>query len=176
MDQLPFLSKQEILDYASRYVAPEDAVDFAHDNDLFCILGRSISPDKVLPDGEGWGFHGYGLCVGYTVDNQEVPAGKWLWMHFVSLATFPPSPQTLKLQPPHVVKGAYQNPQRTEEYRIVKINLNDTAAHATKTDPEIKTLDSPSPGALPGAKVLEFRKKPAKVRSKPAGRKSPTHG
>jgi hypothetical protein len=161
MNQPPLLSKQDILDYASRYVAPEEAVDFAHNDDLFCILERNISPDKIQSGDEGWKFQGYGICVGYTVDGQEIPVGKWLWMHFVSLATFPPTVQTFKMQPPHVVKGGFQNPQRTEELKIVKINVHNSAATPpTKNGTDAKTPDSP----LPGEKVLKFRKKPAKIR------------
>jgi hypothetical protein len=163
MNQLSLLSKQEIMDYASRYVAPEDATDFAHDNDLFCIVVRKLSSDKVLAADEGWQFQGYGICVGYTVDGQEIPVGKWLWMHFVSLATFPPSMQTLKLQPPHAVKGTYQNPQRTEEFRILKININDNAVPPRA--PDAAPPDPVAPAVRPAGKVLAFRKKPAKKRT-----------
>jgi hypothetical protein len=169
MHQPSLLSKQEILDYASRYVAPKDAIDFVHDNDLFCLLARKLSPDKALADKEGWEFQGYGICVGYTVDDQEIPVGKWLWMHFVSLATFPPSAQAFKLQPPHAVKGGFQNPQRTQEFKIVKINVADAAsASQAEGGTGEQTPGSPEPQTPPGGKVLEFRKKPAKKRA--AGR------
>jgi hypothetical protein len=169
MNQPPLLSKQEILDHASRYVSAQDATDFVHDNDLFCLLARKLAPDKVPAADVGWGFQGYGICVGYTVDEQEIPAGKWLWMHFVSLATFPPSMQTLKLQPPHVVKGTYQNPQRTEEFRILKINVRDNTA-----PPKVQDATTPDPvesADRPASKVLVFRRKPAKKRA--AGRAEP---
>lgn len=174
MNRQAQLSKQEILDYASRYVAPQDAADFAHNNDLFCMLGRTIVSDTVMADDKGWEFRGYGLCIGYTVDEIEIPVGKWLWMHFVSLATFPPSMQTLKLQPPHVVKALYQNPERTEEFRIVKINMQDSSASATVplTVEKKESPQSPaSPG--PGRKVLLFRKKPRAAKT-PAKKRSGT--
>jgi hypothetical protein len=166
MNQPSMLSKQEILDYATRYVSAQDAVDFAHDNDLFCILSRKIAPDKVLALDEGWEFQGYGICTGYTADEQEMPVGKWLWMHFVSLATFPPSVQVFKLQPPHAVKGGFQNPQRTLEFGIVKINVRDAeAAPQEKNRSNAQIPVASEPQSPPGGKVLEFKKKPAKKRA-----------
>jgi hypothetical protein len=160
MNQPHLLSKQEVLDYASRYVAAEDAVDFAHNGDLFCLLARKIESGKVQAGDEGWGFQGYGICTGYTVDEQEIPAGKWLWMHFASFATFPPSAQAFRLQPPHAVKGGFQNPQRTEELKIVKINAQGAAAPLPAKSTDAAKTDTPRPGG----KVLAFRKKPAKKR------------
>jgi hypothetical protein len=118
------LTRQEIIDYASRYVLPADISDFPFDGDLFCLLGRELPEGKVLAEEEGWGFQGYGICAGYTVDDESKPAGKWLRMHFASLATFPPSAQTIKLQPPHVVKGRFQEPGRSREFRMIKVGIS----------------------------------------------------
>jgi len=117
------LSRDEIIELASRYVAAGDIIDFPHESDVFCLLIRTIPTDAVIKDEEGWGFGGYGLCFGYTIDEAAKPAGKWLWMHFASLDRFPPAQQVIKLQPPHVAKGRFQNPERTHEIRIIKISI-----------------------------------------------------
>jgi len=117
------LSRQEIIDYASRYVGPGEAVDFPHDGELFCLIARKLPEGKTLADEEGWSFQGYGICLEYALDSETNPPGKWLWMHFASLVAFPPTRQMFQLQPPHVVKGRFQNPARTEEFRFIKISL-----------------------------------------------------
>jgi hypothetical protein len=148
------LSKQEIIDYASRYVGPGEAADFPHEGDLFCLLGRELRENVVLKEDEGWGFQGYGICLGYTLDREAKPPGKWLWMHFASLSVFPPASQVFKLQPPHVVKGRFQNPGRTMEFRILKVSLKKTGEAApTPKD------GSSSPAGAAGGKILKFRKK-----------------
>jgi len=123
MDPKVTLSKQDIIDYAARYVDPKDVVDFPFNNDLFCLMGRKLS-DAPLKDEEGWEFNGYGICTGYVLDDLEMPLGKWIWMYFAGLSTFPPQQQVLKLQPPHIVKGGFQNPERTHEFRFLKIDLS----------------------------------------------------
>jgi hypothetical protein len=144
------LTKQEIIDYASRYVAREAITDFPFDGDLFCLLGRKLVEGKELKEEEGWSFEGYANCTGYTLDSDAKQAGKWLWMHFMSLATFPPSPQTIKLQPPHVVKGRFHDPSRTREYRIIKVDLKKSPL---TSDDKIPSLD------LVKGKIVPFRKK-----------------
>ena len=143
------LSREEIIDYASRYVAAEAITDFPHDGDFFCLLCRELPEGKVLAEEEGWVFQGYGICSGYLLDDEAKPPGKWLWMHFLSLAVFPPAPQVFKLQPPHVVKGRFQDPARTREFRLVKMNFN-------KTDG--KRQEKVSQGGKEG-NVVPFRKK-----------------
>jgi hypothetical protein len=144
------LTRQEIIDYASRYMAPDAGVDFPFDGDLFCLFGRELIEGKELKEEEGWGFQGYGICSGYTVDTAAKPAGKWLWMHFLSLTIFPPSPQVFKLQPPHVVKGRFQDPSHTREFRIIKVGMKKSGHAAEK--------DIPAPDPVKG-KIVPFRKK-----------------
>jgi hypothetical protein len=160
------LSRQEIVDYASRYVEAKEIVDFPCEGDLFCLIGRDLPERKLLADEEGWIFQGYGICLGYTLDYEEKPEGKWLWMHFAGLASFPPSKQSFKLQPPHVVKGRFQNPQRTNESRIIKISL-DTSWGAAATSPRSSACVSPGT-AMAGphtdtpdidGKIVQFRPK-----------------
>jgi hypothetical protein len=162
------LSRDEIIELASRYVTVAEMVDFPYDGDIFCLLIRTISTDKVLKDDEGWGFGGYGLCIEYTLEEETKPAGKWLWMQFASLDRFPPSQQVFKLQPPHVAKGQFQNPERTHEIRILKLDIR-KAMQMTERAPQ-KT-DQPSPIARSekknplekksnfNEKVIPFRRK-----------------
>jgi hypothetical protein len=138
------LSRQEIIDYASLYVEAGEVVDFPMDGDLFCLIGRDLPEGKTLTEEEGWGFQGYGICLGYNLDYEEKPLGKWLWMRFASLASFPPTEQTLKLQPPHIAKGRFQNPGRTNEFRILKISLTKAAE---STDAPTDSAGSIAPGA-----------------------------
>jgi hypothetical protein len=156
------LSKQEIIDYASRYVPVEDSADFPFEEDLFCLLEREIATGRVQAEEEGWSFKGYGICTGYTLDNEAKPAGKWIWMHFVSLSAFPPSPQVFKLQPPHVVKCRFQDPGRTREYRIIKVSLKKSGAIIQESISGGKNFylgKAPTSG-----KIIKFRKKNAPLR------------
>ena len=154
------LTKQEIIDYASRYATPDEHTDFPLSGDLFCLLGREIPIDKFLAEEEGWQFQGYGICLGYTLDEEVMPSGKWLWMHFASLSAFPPAAQVFRLQPPHVVKGRFFDPSRTREFRIVKVNLTKTAG-AAGTVPMGKnagrTIDQGADATK--RKIVKFRKK-----------------
>jgi hypothetical protein len=149
------LSRQEIIDYASRYVVPEQIGDFPFDGDIFCLLDRKLIEGKALKEEEGWQFKGYGICSGYSLDSEAMPAGKWLWMHFVSLTTFPPSPQTIKLQPPHVVKGRFHDPDRTREFRIIKVDMKKESHGAGK---DISPKEMPQ-DELIKARIVPFRKK-----------------
>jgi len=150
------LNKQDIVDYASRYATPEEHIDFPMDGDLFCLLGRELTENKVLAEEEGWLFQGYGICLGYALDEEAKPAGKWLWMHFASLSAFPPSAQVFKLQPPHVVKGRFFDPTRTREFRIVKLNLKKGGSVA-ESEPVKKSVGRKS--ATHAGKIVKFRKK-----------------
>jgi hypothetical protein len=81
----------------------------------------------------------------------------------VSLSTFPPAAQVLKLQPPHIVKGRFQNPDRTKEFRILNVRLDiDTDGGGGIS------IQSPGPSPAPCAaplsgsaekKIVQFRRK-----------------
>lgn len=154
------LTKHEIIDYASRYATPHEHIDFPMDSDLFCLLGREIPDNKVLTEEEGWQFQGYGVCLGYTLDEEAKSAGKWLWMHFASLSAFPPTAQVFKLQPPHVVKGRFFDPSRTREFRIVKVNLK-KAGSVVGSEPQKKGIPEKGAQDTDGTKgkIIKFRKK-----------------
>lgn len=152
------LSKEEILDLASRYIPPNEAIDFPFEGDLFCLLSRSLSQNQTTSEEQDWSFNGYGICIGYSIDEEAKPQGKWLWMHFASLVTFPPVTQVLKLQPPHVVKGSFQNADRSREIRIIKIstgNVQDALGKKTERPKE----EMVSQEVADDKKIVKFRRK-----------------
>lgn len=115
------MTRDELIELASRYVEDSEVVDFPVEGDLFCMVARELPTDHVLADHEGWQFAGYGLCTALRLDEDEKPVGKWVWFEFVSLVTFPPQSSILKLQPPHVAKGHFQSASRSSEYRMFRI-------------------------------------------------------
>ncbi len=144
------LSRQEIIDHARRYIGDSEMTDFVHEGEVFCFVERQLG-DKQAGKEEEWRFGGYGVCLGYTLDEESRPAGKWLWFSYASLNTFPPARQSLKLQPPHIVRGIFQNAGRTTETRILKLSaegMEPGNAPAVKRDPE--------PFADDNRKILKF--------------------
>lgn len=159
------ISKDEIIDLASRYTSSEEITDFPFESDLFCILVRELPENKILTDEEGWAFRGYGICIGYTIDEEAKPRGKWLWMHFASLDAFPPVAQIFKLQPPHVVKGRFQNPERNHEIRLLKVNLANVSKVLSANSNENPTAPEPQSATIDAAennKIVQFRRKTSK--------------
>lgn len=152
------LSKEEILDLASRYTSPNEVIDFPFEGDLFCLLSRSISQSQPTSEEQDWSFNGYGICIGYTIDEEAKPRGKWLWMHFASLVTFPPVTQVLKLQPPHVVKGSFHSADRSSEIRIIKISTGN-ALNALEKKLEPPKEEVVSQEVADDKKIVKFRKK-----------------
>ncbi len=154
------LSRDEILDLASRYTSPNEVSDFPFEGDLFCLLSRSISQEGQQPASEKdeWSFNGYGVCIGYTIDEEAKPKGKWLWMHFASLAVFPPVTQVLKLQPPHVVKGCFQSADRSSEIRIIKISTGN-APNTLENKLEHPKVEMATQEVPNDKKIIKFRKK-----------------
>jgi hypothetical protein len=57
------LTRQDILDYALRYVPQEEVVDFPLEGDLFAFLLRTVDPARPEEDDTGWGFGGYGVTL-----------------------------------------------------------------------------------------------------------------
>ncbi|MFP4013273.1 MAG: hypothetical protein ACLFVQ_04245 [Chitinispirillaceae bacterium] len=151
------ISRDEIIDLASRYTPGEEITDFTFEGDVFSLLIREVPQDKVLSEEEGWSFSGYGICFGYSIDQEAKPAGKWLWMHFASLQDFPPVSQVIRLQPPHVVKGRFQNPERTHEIRILKVNFSNALSQAET--PENKKEAPEQVQKQERGKIVQFRKK-----------------
>ena len=160
------VSKQEIIDLALRYITTEEMVEFPENGDPFCLLIRILPTDRVLKDNEGWEFNGYGFCKGYTFDEETKPRGKWIWKHYLSLATFPPLPQVLKLQPPHITKGLFQSPDRSHEIRILKVDTTSETAinpeHLFNKQETERKAEQPAPDNHsfdPDKKIVAFRKK-----------------
>jgi hypothetical protein len=153
------LLKKEIIELAQRYLPEEEITDFPYDGDLFCILIRTIPVDRVLAEEEGWAFNGYGVCTQYRYDEEAKPRGKWLWMHFASLTTFPPVAQVLKLQPPHVVKGRFQSVDRSHEIRLVKVAISSEKAKTRGKKTPVSLKKSKSSTKKKADNIVAFRTK-----------------
>jgi hypothetical protein len=153
------LSRKEIIDYSLRYIPEQELVEFPHDGELFSFLQRDVAPDKARKDDEGWSFAGYGICLNYELDTEEKPAGKWIWFSFILLDTFPPKHSVMKLQPPHIAKGQFQNATRTAEIKILKIPLptKATDAYAPK-----KSMSGKNVSGVSSAKLIQFPAKKKK--------------
>ncbi len=154
------LSRDEIIEYAARYVDNSEQADFVFNGDLFGFLVRELPDNKVLKDDEGWKFAGYGICISYDLDLESKPAGKWLWMKFYDLTKFPPQTEYLKLQPPHVLKGGFQHPARTMETKMIPVRAEVDASRTTEEPvptPSDKSKDKPEPKSE--GRVLKFPKK-----------------
>ena len=153
------LSRETILEYALRYVEKSNIVDFPLKNDLFCFLFRTVPENKVLKDDEGWGFGGYGYLIDYELDLEEKPLGKWIWMKFIDLSVFPPTEQIMKLQPPHIAQGLFQNPARTHETKIFKIETNKKLSfhHKEENKSQLKNKDKQKKSSK--NKILNFKPK-----------------
>ena len=158
------LSREEIVELARRYIDDAEGTDFPYNGDLFCLLVRPLPVDRVPAEEEGWAFNGYGVCLSYTYDEEAKPRGKWLWLHFASLSSFPPVSQVLKLQPPHVVKGRFQSADRSKELRIFKVALvgGDTTGGVVKSNlepPKTAEMKSTKKTSAPADNIIAFRKK-----------------
>ena len=155
------LSREELIDLATRYTTLDQAVDFPYDGDLFCILMRPVPENPDTKEEDGWIFSGYGICIGYTMDEEAKPMGKWIWMHFASLNTFPQVSQVLKLQPPHIIKGRFQNANRTQDVKIIRMgtgNMPDTSDKASQNK-VITEAVAAGKESFPEGKIVQFRKK-----------------
>ena len=131
------MTKDEIIEYASRYVDADDISDFPEEGDIFCFLHCELPDNKVLKDDEGWQFGGYALLNHYELDMQAKPVGKWIHIHYTSLATFPPREGALQLQPPHIALGKFQSPDRTMETKMLRITGQSEAPEESSAEPNV---------------------------------------
>lgn len=115
------MKREEIIEYASRYIDREDMVDFPNEGEIFAFLHRELPDNKILKDDEGWTFGGYGQLIEYELDMNAKPVGKWIDVHYLSLITFPPEERTIRLQPPHIVLGKFKDPTLTIETQMVSL-------------------------------------------------------
>lgn len=151
------LTRDEIVEYAARYVKTDDMASFPHEGEIFAFLHRPVDGIKADDPKTRWEFGGYAVCIGYSLDEQAKPLGKWLFMEIISLGQFPPRHGTLKLQPPHVALGRFQNPERTIETRLV--SLSEMAKLTVDEGAEGQPAE-PEPKKVAGAgTVLRFRPK-----------------
>jgi len=150
------MTKNEIIDYALRYISPDEITDFPEPQDLFVMLMRKCPDAENLKNPPEWQFSGYNICQNYSLDLEAKPTGKWIWFSFISLAAFPPQKSVLKLQPPHIAKGYYQSPDRIYEFKIVKISLeseqNSGDEKSTKQSEENEKSNKP----IPQDNIIQF--------------------
>ena len=151
------LNRDDIIDLALQYISNDEVVTFPGNNELFAFFQRILPDNKILKDDEGWKFSGYGICTGYEYDLHSKPRGKWIWFSFLSLHTFPPHKQSIKLQPPHIACGMFQTPQRTSEIKILNLSVEKENSYSQdevedRNRNEDREKDSK-------ANILEFPKK-----------------
>ncbi len=115
------MTADDIIELASRYVEPDELSDIPEEGDTFYFLHREIPDDKFLKDDEGWQFGGYAILNSYKMDMDAKPVGKWIFINYTSLATFPPEVREVKLQPPHIALGKFSSPDRSFETRMVRL-------------------------------------------------------
>ena len=132
------ISSEDIIEWASRYIAVEGC-RFPENNDLFIFLSRQVPENKVLKDGENWQFSGYGICAGYQADETAKPQGKWIYMDYYDLTTYPPQLRSLRLQPPHVALGKFFSQDRSLEIKMVKWERPEIPALELGEEEEPKT-------------------------------------
>lgn len=135
----------EIKELAARYVEEHDMISIPEAGELFYFQHRELPDNKVLKEEEGWVFGGYAKMISYEKDLTAKPVGKWIYMRYLSLATFPPQEGEVKLQPPHIALGKFQSPDRTIESRFLPVENKDSY-----TEEEEQTKE---------AELLQFKKK-----------------
>jgi hypothetical protein len=152
------LTYEEIIDFAQRYISQSEMQQFPFNGDLFCFLERDVAVNRIMKDDEGWRFLSYGICVNYEIETDTKPLGKWVWFSFMDLTSFPPRPQIIKLQPPHIVQGRFQNPERTKETRILYIGTRQQSPFGVngQSDGSGKVLQEPKKNKT---KILKFPSK-----------------
>jgi len=108
------VSVEDIYQYASRYENKENFLTIPEPGDIFALLTKPTNAN--VP----YSFNGYNVLKKYVVDDQSKPIGKWVFVYFDSLASFPPQENCiLKLQPPHLAFGTWQNSDRSMIFHMV---------------------------------------------------------
>ena len=111
------ISIEEIRELALMYIQEDECGVIVDRKDAFALLVRPISAKKK----NEWRLVCYGMLSDYTIDADEKPYGKWVNMKYYSFDSFPPRAASIRLQPPHIAKGYFQNFNRTSETKIVAI-------------------------------------------------------
>ena len=135
------VSVEEIRELALRYIDKSECCEIARPNELFALFIRQLPPDKK--NGDEWFFICYGMLLDYTTDRNEKPFGKWITMKYISFDSFPPRPASIRLQPPHIAKGYFQNFDRTSETKIVAGISTDTNKQSKEDESEAEILQFP---------------------------------
>ncbi|MDO5577400.1 MAG: hypothetical protein Q4F84_09995, partial [Fibrobacter sp.] len=74
--------------------------------------------------------------------------------------------EVLRLQPPHVVTGEFDNADRTVTFSFIKVTAKDTASISFYDNPEEPLSEEPLPEEVVKEKIVKFRTKSSKVSKK----------
>lgn len=110
------MTKEEIIDQASRYVQENEIVNFPMSGDIFSFILSNPNNMEAPPQ-----FCGYGIALGYSEDLESKPRGKWIYFDYTDLSVFPPEKRSIKLQPPHIALGRFRLPDGND---MMISNLN----------------------------------------------------
>jgi len=162
------LTADEILEYASRYIDTRGK-DPVRPGEIFAQFARPLDQQKPMPDESAWEFLCFSLCTAYYLDDSAKPLGKWIFMEFWQLTNYPPTKASLRLQPPHIALGKFQNADRSLEIKMVRWNPplihGNTISQAYTPHLNLSTSASPNPNPESvGTHTLEF---PAKQDTPP---------
>lgn len=133
------ITREEIITLAGKYISESEVRQFPLPGELFVFFHRHKSDSRSPDDDLGWEWIGYGLCRSYQYDLSRKPHGKWLLFNYLSLASYPPVEQVLQLQPPHIVKGYFQTPDRLAEIRITTIRSDTLHLYHSPNDHDDET-------------------------------------
>lgn len=150
------ISKKEIIELALKYITRNEIILFPDQGDFFALCYKSLSELN-----KGYNLLFYGLCLNYSVDEMEKPYGKWITMEFLNFGSFPPHREILKLQPPHIATGKFQNPERTMELYIIKIPIRGQLNNIEeKIEPKVNKIEKKSQKKSKKLdNIVEFRAK-----------------
>jgi hypothetical protein len=145
------------LDLASRYISPNEAIDFPFEGDLFCLLSHSISQDQPASRRK----------VGYLTDMESVSVtpsmkkqnpGKMALDAFCQSGCIPSGNPGVKTSTSHVVKGYFQSADRSHEIRIIKISTGNVL-DALEKKLEHPKKEEASQQVPDDNKIVKFRRK-----------------
>lgn len=153
---MEIITPEEIEDLASRYIEVGKRT-FPVPGELFYFQIRKIPQDRLLNEEEDWQFMGYAQLLSYVWDDSAKPRGRWLFLNYLDLSSYPPQNASVRLQPPHIVLGKYQTPDRAFDIRLKKVESMMQVHHSLETTEPQKSSD-PSEHTKRG-KILKFPSK-----------------
>jgi hypothetical protein len=122
------MTRQDIIDLSVDFV---DVIpkDFLWKDDVFATISYPI--DEAARKPGALQFKGYGIID--KVELIENDKNKRINVFCTNLTFFPPRQEVFIIQAPHLVLGKYQDYNRENEIRIIKLDkLHETLLEATK--------------------------------------------